>query len=202
MKSQNIKTELQYIELIISMYSATEYAEMMIQKEKENFKLTIFNSNDGQFKEVWTSYHNYMRSTWHSDDNAPLEQCIDASRMSKLNYYAEIVRLYTGWVKNGKLFVLNKKEGFGVADLFHASKQAFNRCGKNSRSPRPQCKTPGINRASTRFHVKHASRQRRSGITTWRDFSLLASRTKAEELASRNWMMMCSSRRAESASSR
>lgn len=45
-------------------------------------------------------------------------------------------------------------------------------------------------------------RQRRSGITTWRDFSLLDSRTSAEELESRSWMMTSSSRRADRASSR
>ncbi len=44
--------------------------------------------------------------------------------------------------------------------------------------------------------------QRRKGMTTCRDFSLLASRTRAEELESRNWMTMCSSRSADSASSR
>ena len=47
-----------------------------------------------------------------------------------------------------------------------------------------------------------ASGQRRSGMTTWRDFSLLASRTRAEELESRSWITTCSSRRADSASSR
>ena len=51
------------------------------------------------------------------------------------------------------------------------------------------------------FHVEQ-DRQRRSGITTWRDFSLLASRTRAEELASRSCSTTCSSRRADRASNR
>ena len=36
------------------------------------------------------------------------------------------------------------------------------------------------------FHVERDCDHRRSGITTWRHFSLLASRTSAEELASRS----------------
>lgn len=48
------------------------------------------------------------------------------------------------------------------------------------------------------FHCGHS----RSGITTWRERALLASRTNAEELASRSWITMNSSRSADNASSR
>lgn len=64
-----------------------------------------------------------------------------------------------------------------------------------------QKKRPGRSRASF-GSTWNSSCQRRSGITTWRDFSLLDSRTSAEELESRSWMMTSSSRRAERASSR
>lgn len=65
-----------------------------------------------------------------------------------------------------------------------------------------QKKTPGKIPGVVRFHVEQRRCQRRSGITTWRDFSLLDSRTSAEELESRSWMMTSSSRRADRASSR
>jgi len=61
-------------------------------------------------------------------------------------------------------------------------------------------KKPGIRRASS-CSTWNAG-QRRSGITTWRDFSLLASRTSAEEFESRSWITTCSSRSADRASSR
>src|SRR4249919_2071782 len=64
----------------------------------------------------------------------------------------------------------------------------------------PKKKTPSRGRA---FHVKHSGlNQRRKGITTWRQRSFDASRTIADELASRRANTTLSSRKAVKASSR
>lgn len=116
-----MKTELQRIEEIITNYTAIEYAEMMIEQEKENFVLATLNTTTGEIQETKPSYYEYMKQVWHWEDNPTLEDCVQASRLSKLNKYSEAIQMYTGWVKNGKLFVLNKKEGF-VSFLFKLEK--------------------------------------------------------------------------------
>ena len=88
-----------------------------------------------------------------------------------------------------------------MTEDIHSGRIHFN--GIAFDAPRGTCKkTPGKIPGVVRFHVEQRSGQSRSGITTWRDFSLLDSRTSAEELESRSWMMTSSSRRAERASSR
>lgn len=119
-----MQTELKYIEEIITNYTATEYADMMLKKESENFTLTTYNSKTGEMKETKPSYHEYMRQTWHYNISATLEECIESSRISKLNQYAEFITMYSGWIKNGRLFVLNKKEGF-VSFLYKLEKEDF-----------------------------------------------------------------------------
>ncbi len=53
-----------------------------------------------------------MTQYWGSGKNPTFEQSVEASRRSKLDQYAKDISMYTGWVKNGKIFVLNKKEKF------------------------------------------------------------------------------------------
>lgn len=119
-----MKTELQNIEEIITIYTATEYADMMVKKEKENFALSTFNSKTCEVKETNPSYYEYMKQMWHWEENPTLEECVQASRLSKLNQYAEAIEMYSGWVENGKIFVLNKKEGF-VSFVFKLEKEDY-----------------------------------------------------------------------------
>jgi hypothetical protein len=119
-----MKTQLKYIEEIITNYSAVKYAEIMLEKEKENFTLLEYNTQIGKTKETKPSYYEYMKQMWHWKDNPPIEECVEASRLSKLNKYAEMVQMYSGWIKNGRLFVLNKKEGF-VSFLYKLEKEGY-----------------------------------------------------------------------------
>lgn len=103
---------LNNIKNIIESFTAKEYADFMIEEEKVNFSLTTFNSSTGEAKEEKPEYYEYMRQTWHWEEKPTLEACVENSYISKLNQYADFVKMYTGWVKNGKLFVLNKEEKF------------------------------------------------------------------------------------------
>lgn len=87
-------TSLSAIKQIISTKTAFQYADEMLKLEKENSK----------------DYYESMRAMWSGKDNPTLEECIEASRMSKLNRYAEAIKLYTGWISNGKVFVLDKED--------------------------------------------------------------------------------------------
>lgn len=116
-------TELQRIETIITNYTATEYADMMIQREKENFSLTVLDTNTNTIKQVDCDYYEYMRQMWHWEENPPLEKCIENSYISKLQDYAELTSTYAGFIKNGRLFVLNKKEKF-VSFLYNTTKDS------------------------------------------------------------------------------
>jgi len=124
-KKEKMNLQLNNIKDIITKFTATQYAEMMVQQEKENFCLTTFNTSTGEVKEEKPEYYEYMRQTWHWEEKPSLEACIESSYISKLNQYAEAVKMYTGWVKNGKLFILNKEEKF-VSFLFGVVKDGCN----------------------------------------------------------------------------
>lgn len=107
-----MELQLHIIKNLISTYTAFEYAEMMLEKEKDNYYVLTFNSVTGTTKESKPDYYTYMRNTWHYKEDASLESCIENSMISKLNDYAKYVSIYSGWIKHGRLFILNKKEKF------------------------------------------------------------------------------------------
>ena len=124
-----MKTQLQYIKEIITNHTAVQYAEMMLEKEKKNCTIHIFNASTRKVIQKNMNYYEYMKQTWHWEDNPPIEECIEASRISKLNEYAEAVQMYSGWIKNGKLFVLNKREAF-VSFIYKIDKESLMRDSK------------------------------------------------------------------------
>ncbi len=119
-----IITSLSTIKKILSTQTAIQYAESRLKDEQENYFLTTFNSSSGNFEEVKVDYYEYMRQTWHWEEKPPLQDCVEASRVSKLKEYAGMVERYYGWIKNGKLFVLNKKEKF-VSFLYEVKKDGM-----------------------------------------------------------------------------
>lgn len=104
---------LKYIIDTITKYTAIQYAEMMLDRERiANNKLHTFNVKTGSHKEQEVPYIEYMKGTWGYSGSDSIDECIWRSRVSKLNEYAKFISLYTGFIENGKVFVLNKKEKF------------------------------------------------------------------------------------------
>lgn len=104
---------LKHIIDTITNYTAIQYADMMLDRERvANNKLHLFNVKTGSHKEQEIPYIEYMKSTWGYNGSEDLESCIERSRVSKLKEYAHYIVLYTGFIKNGRVFVLNKKEKF------------------------------------------------------------------------------------------
>ncbi len=101
---------LEAIKTIISTYSADEYAQQCIEKEKASSILSTINTATNQIVDIEVSYYEYMKQTWSGKDNPTLEECIQASYSSKLEYYAQAVLMYVGFLKNGKVFVLDKED--------------------------------------------------------------------------------------------
>ncbi len=118
------QTSLTRIKEIISTQTAVQYANSRLNHEAENCYLTTMNASTGEIKETESTYYEYMRQTWHWEENPPINACIENSMISKLNEYAEMVNIYAGWIKNGKLFVLNKKEKF-VSFLYEVKKDGY-----------------------------------------------------------------------------
>lgn len=118
-----MRTELEYIEYIITNHTAMMYAEIMLGKEKNSCEGTHYNLATHTVTTIDMTYKEYMTQAWSTKNKATLEECIEASRISKLNHYAKMIEMYTGWVKNGKLFVLNKKEKF-VSFLYELKRES------------------------------------------------------------------------------
>lgn len=116
--------KLQHIQWILDSYSAFEYAEIRLEQERNNFSLCTMNTSTGEVKETKPEYYEYMKQTWHYKDSPPLEECIENSRNSKLMEYAKMLKMWTGFIENGKLFVLNKKEKF-VSFIYEIEKDGI-----------------------------------------------------------------------------
>lgn len=103
--------ELERIKYCIENFTAEQYAEIMMEEERETFSLTIMNMKTGSVKKTKPEYYEYMKATW-GNENSTIESCIERSRISKLDEYAKYIHLYTGFIRNGGVFVLNKEEKF------------------------------------------------------------------------------------------
>jgi hypothetical protein len=105
-------TSLDEIKKIITEFTPMEWASMQLEVEKENCTLTTLNTSTGKVSSTQVDYYEYMAKTWHNKDKPPITECIENSLVAKLEYFSRLVALYTGFVKTGRLFVLNKKERF------------------------------------------------------------------------------------------
>lgn len=119
-----MKTELEQIKDIISTFNAFEYAEILVQTEKKHSSVTQLNIKTNKSKAVVLDYEDYMKQVWSTKKEVALEECIEASRNSKLNEYAKLIQMYTGWIQNGRLFVLNKAEKF-VSFIYEIKKDGY-----------------------------------------------------------------------------
>lgn len=108
----NKDTALYQMNLIIHNQTAWEFAEHQLAKEKENPVLLVGNMSTGtlQTTERKVSYLEYMRETWGNETDT-LKDCIVRSRNSKLQQYAKIIEVYTGWINNGCKYVFDVREG-------------------------------------------------------------------------------------------
>lgn len=118
---ENIDNLLQYFKEVIEGQSAIEFAEDMLESEKQASILTQLNTSTGKITEKQVPYEEYMKQSWGTEGDT-LEKCIERSKISKLNDYAEIVNYYAGFLENGKVFVLNKKEKY-VCFLYAVDKE-------------------------------------------------------------------------------
>ena len=105
-----METGLQYITEVLDKLSAFEFAESRLNQEKEHTTITMLNTESGIVSSNKVSYEDYMKGTWSNKESATLEECIEESRMSALDEYAEMVDLHTGFIRNGRVFVLDKTD--------------------------------------------------------------------------------------------
>lgn len=105
-------TSLDQIKNIITEFTPMQWANMQLQKEKEDCTLTTLNTTTGKVSSTQVDYYEYMAKTWHSKDKPPIVECIENSLHAKLEDFSRLIALYTGFVKNGRLFFLNKKEKY------------------------------------------------------------------------------------------
>jgi len=85
------------IKKILEKYTAEEFAEMQVNKEKEK-------------RRKYNDYSHYMYSLWSNDNKIPLKVCIKRSYDSSMKNYKKMSYIYKSWKNKGKLFVLNTRE--------------------------------------------------------------------------------------------
>ncbi len=122
MKNQR---ELDAIKDIITKHTAIEYADLMIEKERSKGEndMLIYNSKTGAYSTEVVPYKEYMQNYWGNSKDT-LEKCVQNSYVSKLNRYSKCIELYSGWIDNGKLFVLHKREKL-ITFLYKVEKDSF-----------------------------------------------------------------------------
>lgn len=82
---------LDYIKNVLDGFTAIEFAE---------YKLGLAKSETGD------DYEEYMSDMYAGD----LANCEKLAFCSHLDNYAQCIEIYSGWVKNGKVFIMDKRD--------------------------------------------------------------------------------------------
>ena len=86
---------LDQIEFTLKNYSAITFAETKLQAEKDAPN---------------RDYYTYMRNCYSGKDNPTIEECEQNAFLQFINEYKKCCEIYAGWVSNGKVFILDKRD--------------------------------------------------------------------------------------------
>jgi len=88
---------LEQIEFTLKNYSAITFAETKLKAEKDAPN---------------RDYYTYMRNCYSGKDNPTIEECEENAMRQFIAEYGKCCEIYAGWLKNGKIFILSRKEKF------------------------------------------------------------------------------------------
>jgi hypothetical protein len=86
---------LEQIEFTLKNYSAISFAETKLQAEKDAPN---------------RDYYTYMRNCYSGKDNPTIEECEQNAFSQFINEYKKCCDIYAGWIDNGKVFILDKRD--------------------------------------------------------------------------------------------
>ncbi len=105
-------THLDIIKGTLTNFTAFQYAQTLVDIEKEKCTVLTFNAQTGVTKPEKLSYYEYLDASYGLGKNEPIELLIERNFDSALKEYERMLEQYTGFNKHGKVFILNKKEKF------------------------------------------------------------------------------------------
>ena len=88
---------LEQIEFTLKNYTAITFAETKLQAERDAPN---------------RDYYTYMRNCYSGIDNPTIEECEENAKRQFIAEYGKCCEVYAGFLKNGKVFILSRKEKF------------------------------------------------------------------------------------------
>lgn len=86
---------LETIYSAIKNHTALSFAELKLKAQKDAHNM---------------DYYTFMRDVYSGKDNPTIEECEQNSLMQFINEYLTCCKIYSGWVKCGKIFILDRRE--------------------------------------------------------------------------------------------
>jgi hypothetical protein len=76
-------------------------------------------------------YSEMMKQCYSGKDNPTIEECEENALRTFISEYAKMCEIYSGWLKNGKVFILDKRDKFILAlykvdDIAHKAISHYN----------------------------------------------------------------------------
>ena len=76
-------------------------------------------------------YSEMMKQCYSGKDNPTIEECEETALRTFISEYAKMCEIYSGWIKNGKVFILDKRDRFVLAlykvdDIAHKAIAHYN----------------------------------------------------------------------------
>ncbi len=76
-------------------------------------------------------YEETMKQYYSGKDNPTIEECEENALRTFISEYAKMCEIYSGWLKNGKVFILDKRDKFILAlykvdDIAHKAITHYN----------------------------------------------------------------------------
>ena len=76
-------------------------------------------------------YGETMKQCYSGKDNPTIQECEENALRTFISEYAKMCEIYAGWIKNGKVFILDKRDRFVLAlykvdDIAHKAISHYN----------------------------------------------------------------------------
>jgi hypothetical protein len=80
---------------------------------------------------IQKDYEETMKQCYSGIDNPTIEECEENALRTFISEYAKMCEIYAGWLKNGKVFILDKRDHFILAlyevdDIVHKAIAHYN----------------------------------------------------------------------------
>jgi hypothetical protein len=102
-----------------------------IIKTLRNYTAFSFAKNKLDILRRDKNYQEMMKQCYSGKDNPTIEECEENAIRTFIYEYAKMCEIYAGWLKNGKVFILDKRDRFILAlykvdDIAHKAITHYN----------------------------------------------------------------------------